>query len=159
MDKIIFGMNSSLILYFIKFNINDTCIFKIGKTNNIISRFKSLRHEFKIAGIIEVLKLLKIENDIIEAQTLEYFRTKYPELKYDIVINNTKPKEFDKKLYFINLGGYDKTQFTELHKNVFIVADNEHQAKIAGQFALYCKSLCYITYFEITVTKIIKDIK
>jgi hypothetical protein len=33
------------------------------------------------------------------------------------------------KLYFINLGGYDLEQFTELHKNVFIVANGEAEAK------------------------------
>ena len=34
------------------------------------------------------------------------------------------------KLYFVNLGGYDKNQFTELHNNVFVVAENESQAKV-----------------------------
>lgn len=33
------------------------------------------------------------------------------------------------KLYFVNLGGYDQQQFTELHKNVFVVASDEVQAK------------------------------
>lgn len=33
------------------------------------------------------------------------------------------------KLYFVNLGGYDSKQFTELHKNIFVVAENEQEAK------------------------------
>lgn len=34
-----------------------------------------------------------------------------------------------KQLYFVNLGGYDTTKFTELHKNVFVVAENPAEAK------------------------------
>lgn len=34
------------------------------------------------------------------------------------------------RLYFINLGGYCNKQFTELHKNIFVVAKNNHEAKI-----------------------------
>lgn len=37
------------------------------------------------------------------------------------------------KLYFLNLGGYSKHEFTELHKNIFIVAENEDQAKIKAK--------------------------
>lgn len=33
------------------------------------------------------------------------------------------------KLFFVNLGGYDNNQFTELHKNIFLVAKNENEAK------------------------------
>jgi hypothetical protein len=47
-------------------------------------------------------------------------------LSQDIAAN---PKE---KLYFINLGGYDQNQFTELHKNIFVVAKSESEAKIKG---------------------------
>lgn len=36
----------------------------------------------------------------------------------------------DKNLYFVNLGGYDPDEFTELHKNVFIVAATESKAKV-----------------------------
>jgi hypothetical protein len=39
------------------------------------------------------------------------------------------PNEQRNKLYFINLGGYDPQQFTELHKNLFVVASDEIQAK------------------------------
>ncbi len=51
---------------------------------------------------------------------------------YDIHLKSdpvTEPKE---KLYFINLGGYDKNQFSELHQNIFIVAASESKAKIKG---------------------------
>ncbi|KTC93847.1 MULTISPECIES: DUF1543 domain-containing protein [Legionella] len=39
------------------------------------------------------------------------------------------PSQGDKKLYFVNLGGYDPLQFTELHKNIFIAAPNIADAK------------------------------
>lgn len=39
------------------------------------------------------------------------------------------PQKTTNRLYFVNLGGYDQHQFTELHKNIFIVAPDEHQAK------------------------------
>ncbi len=38
--------------------------------------------------------------------------------------------ETTNKLYFINLGGYDPKQFTELHQNVFVIAQNEKEAKL-----------------------------
>lgn len=37
------------------------------------------------------------------------------------------------KLYFVNLGGYDKTKFTELHENVFIVASTPEEAKVKAK--------------------------
>jgi len=39
------------------------------------------------------------------------------------------PKQKDAKLFFINLGGYDQSQFTELHKNIFLVAADESEAR------------------------------
>ncbi len=36
---------------------------------------------------------------------------------------------FMKKLYFLNLGGYDSKQFTELHHNVFIIAQDKQAPK------------------------------
>jgi hypothetical protein len=48
---------------------------------------------------------------------------------YSIQISKLPPNEQSNKLYFVNLGGYDQQQFTELHKNVFIVASDEAQAK------------------------------
>ena len=35
----------------------------------------------------------------------------------------------DARLYFVNLGGYDRRLFTELHENVFVVAGNPREAK------------------------------
>lgn len=48
---------------------------------------------------------------------------------HNILISDYPQENVTNKLYFVNLGGYDKRQFTELHKNIFIVATNEHQAK------------------------------
>lgn len=47
---------------------------------------------------------------------------------YDIVL---KPEPFTgpEKLWFLNLGGYVKGEFEELHKNIFIVAEREVQAR------------------------------
>ncbi len=33
------------------------------------------------------------------------------------------------KLYFVNLGGYDPSEFAEQHRNLFVVADSEAKAK------------------------------
>ena len=48
---------------------------------------------------------------------------------YDIHITNEPSTDMVNKLFFINLGGYDNNEFTELHKNIFIVAKNEIEAK------------------------------
>ena len=34
------------------------------------------------------------------------------------------------KLYYVNLGGYDPSQFLEVHKNMFVVADTASKAKV-----------------------------
>lgn len=47
---------------------------------------------------------------------------------YDIQISKETPPN-NPKLFFINLGGYDPHQFTELHKNIFVVANNKIEAK------------------------------
>ena len=41
-----------------------------------------------------------------------------------------EPVEDDKRLYYVNLGGYDRAQFTEQHKNVFVVARSMRDAKL-----------------------------
>ena len=48
---------------------------------------------------------------------------------YNISISNLPEKNATQQLYFVNLGGYDNSQFTELHKNVFVIAENEAEAK------------------------------
>lgn len=48
---------------------------------------------------------------------------------YAIELDTTPPKDPSLKLYFVNLGGYDTTQFTELHKNIFVVASSDAEAK------------------------------
>jgi hypothetical protein len=48
--------------------------------------------------------------------------------KIEIVDASTTSQDIE-KLYFVNLGGYDSKQFTELHKNIFVVARNEQGAK------------------------------
>lgn len=47
---------------------------------------------------------------------------------YDIALRPEAAPD-DNKLWFINLGGYQKTEFGELHKNVFVVAPREVKAR------------------------------
>ncbi|MBA2711754.1 MAG: DUF1543 domain-containing protein [Tatlockia sp.] len=48
---------------------------------------------------------------------------------YKIEISKNKAKKNPNKLFFINVGGYDPKQFTELHKNIFVVAPTEREAR------------------------------
>jgi len=48
---------------------------------------------------------------------------------YNLSISNTPPEQCDNRLYFVNLGGYDSQQFTELHQNILVVAPDDVQAK------------------------------
>ncbi|MDE1153366.1 MAG: DUF1543 domain-containing protein [Micavibrio sp.] len=46
------------------------------------------------------------------------------------VVLKDHPQEGADKLWFVNLGGYDPTDFSELHKNVFVVAPTKSKAKV-----------------------------
>jgi hypothetical protein len=48
---------------------------------------------------------------------------------YDIGLSSLPPQEAQPKLFFVNLGGYDPSEFNELHKNVLIVSPDEVAAK------------------------------
>ncbi len=52
--------------------------------------------------------------------------------QYNLILKS-EPYSGDDKLYFINLGGYDFSEFTELHKNMFVIAANESEAKIKAK--------------------------
>ncbi len=52
---------------------------------------------------------------------------------YNLVIKADPPADKTNKLFFINLGGYDSREFTELHKNLFVVAENESEAKLKAK--------------------------
>ena len=47
---------------------------------------------------------------------------------YEIRLSKSKPNH-NEKLFFINLGGYDKNKFEELHESKFLVGDNENLIK------------------------------
>lgn len=49
---------------------------------------------------------------------------------HNIVLKDHPPLDTENKLYFVNLGGYDSNEFTELHKNVFVVAPTASKAKV-----------------------------
>jgi hypothetical protein len=48
---------------------------------------------------------------------------------YDVEISTHAPKDASQKLFFVNLGGYDPAEFTELHKNILIVSPDDVTAK------------------------------
>jgi len=49
---------------------------------------------------------------------------------YDILLKKEKRTDpNENQLYFVNLGGYDSNQFTELHKNILLVAKDKVEAK------------------------------
>ena len=54
---------------------------------------------------------------------------------HDIYLKD-KPSAGEDKLFFVNLGGYDPADFTELHKNVVVVAPNESKAKVRALKAI-----------------------
>ena len=47
---------------------------------------------------------------------------------YQISLHDN-PQNFDKKLYFVNLGGYDKNKLNELHEFALFVASDKNEAK------------------------------
>jgi hypothetical protein len=48
---------------------------------------------------------------------------------YNVVLK-PEPYTGEDKLYFVNLGGYNPSEFTELHKNIFVIAPTESKAKV-----------------------------
>jgi len=48
---------------------------------------------------------------------------------YDIELSTAPPADGQHKLFFVNLGGYDPSEFGELHRNVLIVAADDAAAK------------------------------
>ncbi len=48
---------------------------------------------------------------------------------FDIHIGS-EPDTGDNKLFFVNLGGYDPEDFSELHKNILVVAPDASKAKV-----------------------------
>jgi hypothetical protein len=48
---------------------------------------------------------------------------------FDIALTKDASRDDGNKLFFVNLGGYDPTQFTELHRNVLLVMPDAKAAK------------------------------
>lgn len=48
---------------------------------------------------------------------------------FDIALTTDKPTENADRLFFVNLGGYDPAEFSELHKNVLLVTRDADTAK------------------------------
>lgn len=53
--------------------------------------------------------------------------------KYQIRFSHAAPSYTEQKLFLINLGGYDATEFGELHRYVLVVAQDSAEAKIKGK--------------------------
>ena len=47
---------------------------------------------------------------------------------YEILLSKSKPNQ-NESLYFINLGGYDKNKFEELHESKFLVGSKTNTIK------------------------------
>lgn len=48
---------------------------------------------------------------------------------FDIALTKDSPQERPDKLFFVNLGGYNPAEFSELHRNVLLVAPDAKAAK------------------------------
>jgi hypothetical protein len=48
---------------------------------------------------------------------------------YDVEVSTEPPTGVQVKLFFVNLGGYDSSLFSELHKNVLVIAADAETAK------------------------------
>lgn len=48
---------------------------------------------------------------------------------YSIELRDT-PQNSPLRLYYVNVGGYEAGRFTELHENLFVVAESEQKAKL-----------------------------
>jgi hypothetical protein len=48
---------------------------------------------------------------------------------FDITLTANQPAESADRLFFVNLGGYDPTEFGELHRNVLLVTRDANTAK------------------------------
>jgi hypothetical protein len=48
---------------------------------------------------------------------------------YDVELSTAQPADSQDKLFFVNLGGYDPSEFSELHRNVLLVASDNETAK------------------------------
>jgi Domain of Unknown Function (DUF1543) len=48
---------------------------------------------------------------------------------YRIELTATAPSDQPGKLFFVNLGGYDPRVFTELHRNILLIANDAAEAK------------------------------
>jgi hypothetical protein len=48
---------------------------------------------------------------------------------HDVALTTSAPPEQPGHLFFVNLGGYDPREFTELHRNILLIANDARDAK------------------------------
>lgn len=83
---------SNLTLYFVKFFYEKKELFKVGVTDDINQRLKTLKTEFKTDSII-LLKSFSILNPVVEKEMKFYLTKKYPHLKFNPIINDVEKTE------------------------------------------------------------------
>ncbi|MCC7436372.1 DUF1543 domain-containing protein [Candidatus Nomurabacteria bacterium] len=58
--------------------------------------------------------------------------------KISVVPKDSMQKENDKKLFFINLGGYKEGEFDEFHYKILVVAENISEAQKKAKESAFC---------------------
>lgn len=64
---------------------------------------------------------------------MEVHGVSHEKQNFQIRFSKQKPTQVGQKLFLINLGGYSEDAFGELHRYVFVVADNASTAKQRGK--------------------------
>ena len=68
-------------------------LFKIGITQNLSDRLRSLKQEFKINGNYKLLLAIPVQSDEIEKDLLNAFEKMHPTLKINLNVNNCNKTE------------------------------------------------------------------
>ena len=98
--------------------------------------------QFVIANTIEDTYEQLRQNwfGIVKGLHLDSYKTVKGADGYQISLQD-KPQSFDKKLYFINFGGYDESKLNELHEFGLFVAKDKAEAKEKAKKSLLKNSL------------------
>lgn len=51
---------------------------------------------------------------------------------FDVTVTTNPPPNISASLFFVNLGGYDPSEFGELHRNILLVVADAKEAKFRG---------------------------
>jgi hypothetical protein len=71
---------------------------------------------------------------------------------YNLTLTTDPVTDQTVKLFFVNLGGYDYNEFTELHKNIFVVAKDADEAKMKAKMTVsHWRVLIKIIYMQLMI--------